>query len=334
MSFWTKIRGPLELAGAAAAAYFAGPEILSMVGGAGASSAAAATDLTAGAAAADVGASAAPALATASESQGMADLFAANPSPFSMDISGVGSTASKIIGPTASAIGAMGSAGISYAGAQQTNAANAQQALQQEQFQEQMSNTAYQRGTADMKAAGLNPMLAYSQGGASTPGGAMATMTNAAGQGVSSGMQAAQTVAQLGNIYAQNDNIQANTDKTKADTANAILQGPNIEAQTSQSLASAQQARSAAQNIWAGIGGTEADTEVKIGTMASRVAEQKSQADYAATRARLAGLDVNQAQAQSDFWGSGFGKASPYVHFGTDTLSSAGRAASALRGGF
>lgn len=41
-------------------------------------------------------------------------------------------------------------------------------------FQADMSNTAYQRAMADMRQAGLNPMLAFSQGGASTPGGSMA----------------------------------------------------------------------------------------------------------------------------------------------------------------
>lgn len=88
--------------------------------------------------------------------------------------------------PVLAAGAVIGAAYLNYQGQQDTNATarqiatqstdfNAQQAQLNRDFQAQMSGTAYQRATADMKAAGLNPMLAYSQGGASSPVGSTAT---------------------------------------------------------------------------------------------------------------------------------------------------------------
>ena len=56
---------------------------------------------------------------------------------------------------------------------------NSTEAMKNREWQEHMSNTAYQRAVKDMKEAGLNPILAFQNGGASTPGGSAGTISGA-----------------------------------------------------------------------------------------------------------------------------------------------------------
>ena len=113
------------------------------------------------------------------------------------------------------------SAAIEFFGNERTNKQNKALAREHRAWQERMSNTAHQRQVDDLRAAGLNPILSAKYGGASTPSGGFATMTNSAKGLGELGRKLSRQKTELNQIKAQTKVANTQAGKNEADTDKA-----------------------------------------------------------------------------------------------------------------
>lgn len=208
------------------------------------------------------------------------------------------------------------SAGANYLGQRQQNIANAQQAQRQMDFQADQTSTSYQRGVADMKAAGLNPMLAYSQGGAASGGGAQATMGNELGAGANSALQAVMAKQQLQQSDAQIQNIQA-------DTLNKDETTENIKADTLHKYALTSSEGTRNHELAQRVASIALGNTLASETQQANIATAKAGADLRRHEATGAKYGLSEKKVWSGFYDSAVGSKYPYVSKATEQSNSA-----------
>jgi len=132
-------------------------------------------------------------------------------------------------GAAISGLFGLGSAASSARGVEEMNRWNAAEAQRNRDWQERMSSTAHQREVADLRAAGLNPILSATGGsGASSPGGSMAV--------------AHSTQSQASLIKSQMANLAAQTAKTIMESKVA---SENVNTQKTQQVLNVSNAKAA-----------------------------------------------------------------------------------------
>lgn len=230
-----------------------------------------------------------------------------------------------------------------FSGEQSQDKANQQNiALAREQmaFQERMSGSSYQRAVKDMQAAGLNPMLAYAQGGASTPSGSITHVEPKAALGASSALSAANTAQAVQQTMASRaavDNTIAQTAKIRSETLENRLHNAqkvaDIEAKKAEGSLTWQKQLTEAQHP----DKVRADTDLAKTLNSIRNLELDLNADtFSADSARrkaesaITQHGVSKAKAEASFYDQA-GSIPKHLEMLLDLLSAGGSAKSILR---
>lgn len=127
--------------------------------------------------------------------------------------------------------GGLASGGIQAIGGFLANQQTAASQNRAQDFMAEMSNTAHQREVADLRAAGLNPILSVNKG-ASTPSSSGQKMENALGAGVTTALDTLRLkkdVEGMGSQIALNNQM---GEKAKADTLTSLSTAKQNEVKT------------------------------------------------------------------------------------------------------
>lgn len=251
---------------------------------------------------------------------------------------GIGTVVGTMFGyPQAgAAIGSAVDGWVARSDQKDTNAQNVALSREQMDFQERMSGTAYQRAVADMRAAGLNPMLAYSQGGASTPSGSAAHVESAASVGSASALQGAQTVQAIQSMVASDASSKlmlAQADKARSETLDNNLNTARAVADMELAKDQGKQARASADNVAQSILGTIAESARKHAQFEADkdfgVFSQRARKEGAETQ--ITEADIARARAEQKFYQSDLGGNAPALRTIMDLMKGFTSAAGAAR---
>ena len=204
-------------------------------------------------------------------------------------------------GIVSSAIGAVGSllggAQANQANVDIANSANqlaVAQSDKQMQFQKDMRATQYQTAVDDLQKAGLNPMLAYTQGGAGNLSGASATPQRAEVRDVV-------TPAINSALNARSNAADVALKEQNTEVSNAQIQ--NVRQDTLQKIASTAKLDQDAKTSYA----VEQVNRKQLESIAAEIELKKAQklsttAQEAKTRAEQVNIQKNEAPSGDPYW--------------------------------